>query len=50
MLGNRGATGLWGTGGLVRVSVTAVAYLAAGIAVFRAQERVTRARCALGAY
>jgi hypothetical protein len=50
MLGHRGVTGLWGTGGLVWVAVTAAAYLAAGIAVFRLLERVTKARGALGAY
>jgi ABC-2 type transport system permease protein len=50
MLGGRGVTGLWGTGGLVWVIVTAGAYLAAGILVFRVLERATKARGALGAY
>ena len=50
MLGHRGVTGLWGTGGLLWVAVTAAAYLAAGITVFRILERVTKARGALGAY
>jgi hypothetical protein len=50
MLGHRGVTGLWGTGGLVWVAVTAAAYLAAGITVFRVLERITKARGALAAY
>jgi len=50
MLGHRGVTGAWGTGGLVWVAVTAAAYLAAGILVFRVLERITRARGTLGAY
>ena len=50
MLGRRGITGLWGTGGLLWVAVTAAAYLAAGIIVFRVLERITRARGTLGAY
>jgi len=50
MLGHRGVTGPWGTGGLVWVIVTAAAYLAAGIAVFRVLEHLTKARGALGAY
>jgi len=50
MLGHRGITGLWGTGGLLWVAVTAAAYLAAGIIVFRVLERITRARGTLGAY
>jgi ABC-2 type transport system permease protein len=37
-------TGLWGTGGLVWVVVTAAAYLAAGITVFRVLSRLTRIR------
>jgi hypothetical protein len=50
MLGNRAVTGLWGPGGLVWLAVTAAAYLAAGLAVFRVLERVTKARGALAAY
>jgi hypothetical protein len=50
MLGHRGVTGAWGTGGLVWVAVTAAAYLAAGITVFRVLERITKARGALAAY
>jgi hypothetical protein len=50
MLGHRGVTVAWGTGGLVWVMVTAAAYLAAGITVFRILERVTKARGALAAY
>jgi ABC-2 type transport system permease protein len=50
MLGHRGVTGLWGTGGLVGVAATAAAYLAVGITVFRLLERVAKARGALGAY
>jgi ABC-2 type transport system permease protein len=50
MLGHRGVTGLWGTGGLVWVAVTAAAYLAAGLVTFRVLERVTKARGTLGAY
>ena len=50
MLGHRGVTGPWGTGGLVWVVVTAAAYLAAGVVVFRVLERVTRARGTLGVY
>ncbi|MGH3297679.1 MAG: hypothetical protein ACRDP7_38380, partial [Trebonia sp.] len=50
MLGHRGATGPWGTGGLVWLAVTAAAYLAAGITVFRVLERITKARGTLGAY
>jgi ABC-2 type transport system permease protein len=50
MLGHRGVTGPWGTGGLVWVAVTAAAYLAAGITVFRVLERITKARGALAAY
>ena len=50
MLGHRGVTGLWGTGGLVWVAVTAAAYLAAGLVVFRVLERITKARGALAAY
>jgi len=50
MLGHRGVTGPWGTGGLVWVVVTAAAYLAAGVVVFRVLEHVTRARGTLGVY
>jgi hypothetical protein len=50
MLGHRGVSGLWGTGGLVWVAVTAAAYLAAGLVTFRVLERVTKARGTLGAY
>ena len=50
MLGHRGATGAWGTGGLVELIVTAAAYLVAGITVFRVLERMTRVRGTLGAY
>jgi hypothetical protein len=50
MLGHRGVTGLRGTGGLAWLIVTAAAYLAAGITVFRVLERITRIRGTLGAY
>lgn len=50
MLGGRGVTGLWGTGGLVWMAVTAAAYLADGITVFRALEHITKIRGTLGAY
>jgi ABC-2 type transport system permease protein len=50
MLGHRGVTGPWGTGGLVWLAVTAAAYLAAGIIVFRLLERITKVRGTLGAY
>jgi hypothetical protein len=50
MPGHRGVTGLWGTGGLLWVAVTAAAYLAAGLIVFRVLERITKARGALSAY
>jgi ABC-2 type transport system permease protein len=50
MLGHRGVTGAWGTGGLVWMAVTAAGYLAAGLVVFRVLERVTKARGRLGAY
>jgi ABC-2 type transport system permease protein len=50
MLGHRGVSGLWGTGGLVWVAVTAGAYLAAGLVVFRALERITKTRGTLAAY
>jgi ABC-2 type transport system permease protein len=50
MLGRQGVTGLWGTGGLVWMAVTAAAYLAAGLVVFRVLERITKARGTLGAY
>jgi hypothetical protein len=50
MIGHRGVTGAWGTGGLVWVMVTAAAYLVAGLVVFRVLERVTKARGTLAAY
>ena len=50
MLGHRGVTGAWGSGGVVWVAVSAAAYLAAGITVCRALERITKARGALAAY
>jgi ABC-2 type transport system permease protein len=50
MLGHRGVTGAWGPGGLVWLAVTAAAYLAAGIIVFRVLERITKRRGTLGAY
>jgi ABC-2 type transport system permease protein len=50
MLGHRDVVGLWGTGGLAWLAVTACAYLAAGITVFRVLERITKVRGALGAY
>lgn len=50
MLGHRGVTELWGTGGLVWVIVTAIAYLAAGIGTFRLLEHITKTRGTLGAY
>jgi ABC-2 type transport system permease protein len=50
MLGHRGVTGAWGTGGLVWVMVTAAAYLAAGLVVFRVLERITKGRGTLAAY
>lgn len=50
MLGHRSVTGLWGSGGLVWVIVTAIAYLVAGIGVFRVLEHITKTRGTLGAY
>jgi ABC-2 type transport system permease protein len=50
MIGHRGVTGLWGTGGLASLLVTAAAYLAAGILAFRLGERAARTRGTLGAY
>jgi hypothetical protein len=50
MLGHRGVTGLWGTGGLAWLIVTAAAYPAAGITVFRVLERITKIRGTLGAH
>jgi ABC-2 type transport system permease protein len=50
MLGHRGVTGLWGTGGLVWVIATPAAYLAAGLIAFRVLERITKTRGTLGAY
>jgi ABC-2 type transport system permease protein len=49
MLGNRALT-LWGTGGLVLLTVTAAAYLVAGILTFRTFERITKIRGTLGSY
>jgi ABC-2 type transport system permease protein len=50
MLGHRGVTGLWGTGGLLWVIVTAAAYLAIGIGAFNLGERITKTRGTLGSY
>lgn len=50
MIGHRSVTGLWGTGGLAALPVTAAAYLAAGILAFRLGERAARTRGTLGAY
>src|SRR6266511_3537654 len=50
MLDHRGVTQLWGTGGLVWLTVTAIAYLAAGIGTFRVLEHITKTRGTLGAY
>ena len=50
LLGHRGVTQLWGTGGLVWVIVTAIAYLAVGLGTFRLLERITKTRGTLGAY
>jgi hypothetical protein len=50
MLGHRGVTGPWGTGGLIWLIVSAATYLVVGIVVFRVLERVTKARGTLGAY
>ena len=50
MIGHRGVTGLWGTGGLTWLLVTAAAYLLGGILVFRLGERTARTRGTLGAY
>jgi ABC-2 type transport system permease protein len=50
MIGHRGVTGLWGTGGLAALLVTAAAYLTAGILAFRLGERAARTRGTLGAY
>lgn len=49
LIGHRGVTGLWGTGGLVWLLVTA-AYLAAGILAFRLGERTARTRGTIGAH
>lgn len=49
ILGQHG-TGMWGTGGLAWLAVTAAAYLAAGISTFRVLERITKSRGTLGAY
>src|SRR6516162_7655975 len=50
MIGHRGVTSLWGTGGLTWLLVTAAAYLLGGILVFRLGERTARTRGTLGAY
>jgi ABC-2 type transport system permease protein len=50
LLGHRGATALWGTGGLVPLVVTAAAYLGAGILAFRFCERVAKTRGSLARY
>jgi hypothetical protein len=50
MLGHRGITGAWGTGGLVWVIVTAAAYLTGGLIAFRVMERLTKIRGTLGSY
>src|SRR6266511_2952918 len=50
MLDHRGVTQLCGTGGLVWLTVTAIAYLAAGIGTFRVLEHITKTRGTLGAY
>jgi hypothetical protein len=50
MLGDRGVTTPWGTGGLVWLLVTTAAYLAAGILVFRLFDRVAKDRGALARY
>lgn len=50
MLGHRGVTAPWGTGGLVWVLVTAAAYLAVGVTAFRVLERAAKVRGALTRY
>jgi ABC-2 type transport system permease protein len=50
LLGHRPVTSLWGTGGLVWLLVTAAAYLAAGILVFRLGERMAKTRGTLARY
>jgi ABC-2 type transport system permease protein len=50
MLGHRGVTAPWGTGGLVWVLVTTAAYLAAGLAAFRLFERSARVHGSLARY
>jgi hypothetical protein len=50
LLGHRGVTQLWGTGGLVWVVVTAIAYLGVGIGTFHLLEHITKTRGTLGAY
>jgi ABC-2 type transport system permease protein len=49
MLGHRGIT-TWGSGGLVWVLVTTVAYLGTGIAAFRILERAAKVRGSLARY
>ena len=50
MLDHQGVTRPWGTGGLVWLAVTAAAYLAVGMVVFRVLECITKVRGTLGAY
>ena len=50
LLGQRGGTPAWGTGGLVPLLVTAAGYLAAGILAFRFCERVAKKRGSLARY
>jgi ABC-2 type transport system permease protein len=50
MIADRSVPGLWGTGGLVWVAVTAAAYLGIGIGAFRLGERTAKARGTLGSY
>lgn len=50
MIGHRPVTGLWGTGGLIWLIVTAAAYLTTGILAFRAGERIGKTRGSLGRY
>jgi ABC-2 type transport system permease protein len=50
MIGHHPVTALWGPGGLIWVVVTAAGYLTAGIAAFRAGERMARVRGTLARY
>lgn len=50
MLGHRGVTAPWGTGGLAWLAVTTAAYLTAGIGVFHLCERSAKNRGTLGSY